>query len=219
METPPPYSSDSAPDDFFSQSSLPGILDVQNLGSELLESESLQKTKYSGKIVEKNKERVEAILAARAMGFPLRSICNGFSVSAHTISELELRHRSKLATLKERLARKFGAFVELGIDRAIEEVDQMDIDKLLVNLGIATDKLQVLSGEPSMIIGNTSDGPRQFTVEWMKERLSRREINVTATGLGVEKVGVTREAGGLTLTNQTEELNTGADNTQTEGEK
>lgn len=62
----------------------------------------------------------------------------------------------------------------------------MDIDKLMISLGIAADKLQVLTGEPSVIVGS-SDGPRQFSIEALRERLSRREIiDVTPSAIGSE---------------------------------
>ena len=173
-------------DEFFTQASLPGFIENEsNYGAELLETEDSQRARYSGKIVDKNMERVHSILAARAMGFPVRVICEGFAVSTHTLAELEFRHKSKLATLKDRLARKVGVFVELGMDRLLDpkEIKRMDIDKLMISVGIAIDKLQVLTGEPSVIVG-TSDAPR-YTIEALRERLARREpINVTATGLG-----------------------------------
>jgi hypothetical protein len=176
----------------FEQPLLPGIDDT-SLGSELLESDESQRARYTGKIVDRNMERVHSILAARAMGFPIRQVCEGFHVSPHTIAELERRHGAKLATLKDRLARKFGVFVELGLDRAIAEVREMDIDKLMISLGIAADKLQVLTGEPSVIVG--TDGPRRFTIDGLNERLGRREIiDVTPepTGSDAGKDGPTR---------------------------
>lgn len=173
---------------------LPGMEGDGALGAELLEAST--QPAYSGKIVETNQARVEGILAARAMGIPIRKIMQAFTVSPHTIAALEARHATKLATLKDRLARKFGVFLELGLDRAISTVDKMDIDKLMVSLGIASDKLQVLTGEPSVIVGS-SDGAKQFSVESLAARLRSRDIiDVTPTGLGDGKDGATREAGG-----------------------
>ncbi len=181
--------------EFPGQPLLPGIEDASSLGSELLESEESQRARYSGKIVEKNVERVQAILAARAMGFPIRQICAGYGVGAHTIAEIERRHSVKLATLKDRLARKFGVFVELGIDRAITEVGRMDIDKLMVSLGIAADKLQVLTGEASIIFGTTSTEGGRYSLDGLRARLqSRPLIDVTPTGSVQEKQEATREA-------------------------
>jgi len=169
---------------------LPGIEGDASFGSELLATPESQSALYSGKIVEKNKERVDQIIQARAMGFPIRQICTAFKVSSHTIAELEQRHATKLATLKGRLARKFGIFVELGLDRAINEVDKIDIDKLMVSLGIATDKMQVLSDSPSIIVGQSGEGPKRFSVDTLNARLR----NVTGTGSDGEESAQTREA-------------------------
>jgi hypothetical protein len=141
---------------------------------------------------------VNAILGARAMGFPIRQICAAYSVSAHTIAEIERRHAVKLATLKDRLARKFGVFIELGIDRAIAEVDRMDRDKLMISLGIAADKLQVLTGEASVIVGTpTAEGSR-FSVDGLRARLQARPlIDVTPTGSEQKEKEQTREPGSI----------------------
>ena len=177
---PTPSAGDPPDDEFFSNPLLPGINDDINLGSELLREED-PAAGFTGKIVEKNQERVQAILAARAMGYPLRVICAGFHVSPHTVAELERRHATKLATLKERIVRKAGAFVELGLDRLLDpaEIRRMDIDKLMVSVGIAIDKMQVLSGEPSIIVGR--EAPKEFTLDYLKQRLARREVNVTGS--------------------------------------
>lgn len=161
---------------------LPGILEGESLGAELLEPVEAQKARYSGKIVEKNQERIAMILAARSMGIPIRTICRSYAVSAHTLAEIERRHASKLATLKDRCARKFGAFVELGLDRALREVDQMDRDKLMIAIGIAAEKLQLLSGEPTVIIGDAD--ARRFSVDTLRARLARDVIDVTGSGAG-----------------------------------
>jgi hypothetical protein len=175
----------------FSDPLLPG-LDESTFGAELLESAEVQAARYSGKIVDKNREKVGAIVAARAMGFGVRQVCEAFHISPHTLAELERRHGQKLATLKERCARKFGVFVELGLDRAIAEVSRMDIDKLMISLGIATEKLQLLDGAPTAIIG--TDEPKRFSVDALRERLARAH-DVTPTGLGGEEGHQTRATG------------------------
>lgn len=176
---------------------LPG-LDETTLGSELLETETVQRARYSGRIVEKNEERVKAILSARAMCFPIRQICSAFQVSPHTLAEIERRHAVKLATLKDRLARKFGVFVELGMDRAIAEVGKMDRDKLLVSLGIAVDKMQILTGEPSVIMGS-SDDRRIYSVEGLRARLQQARPLRDVTPIGSDKTDAeqTRASGAL----------------------
>jgi hypothetical protein len=190
------HKADSPPDTDL----LPGISD--DLGSELLESPEIQATKYTGKIVEQNQARVEGILASRAIGIPLRKIMKAFTVSAHTIAEIEHRHAAKLATVKERLARKFGVFLELGLDRCITEVDAIDIDKLMISLGIAGEKMLMLNGEPSVIFGSV-DGPRKFSIDALNERLGRRDRNIIdvtpPTGSGGGEKEQTREGAGSRL--------------------
>jgi hypothetical protein len=175
--------------DFPSQPMFPEIEEA--LGSELLDTGGDHTPRHTAKIVEKNHARVQSILAARSMGLGMRQVCKLYEVSPHTVAALEQKHRAKLATMKEIMARKFAAFAELGIDRAINEVDKMDIDKLMVSLGIAVDKMQVLTGEASVIVG-TPDTGKRFSIESLNERLGRTEINVT--GSVVAESSPTREA-------------------------
>lgn len=163
---------------------LPG-LDIE-AGAELLGAPSGGHPAHTGKIVEANQARVQAILAARAMGLSIRQVGAAYQVGTHTLAELERRHGAKLATLKDRVARRLGAFVERGLDRMLETVDAMDPDKLPLAVAIAIDKMQVLTGEPSIIVG---EGPRALTVTDLQSRLAAA-IDVTpATGLsgGAEK--------------------------------
>ncbi len=161
---------------------LPGI----DLGQELLGDESTQRAEYSGKIVESNQARVTAILQARSLGLSVRQVCAAYQVGTHTLAALEERHGAKLATLKTRVARKLGMFAELGLDRMLAEVDSMDPDRLPVAIAIALDKLQVLTGEPSVIVGH--EQVNRFTVDALKDRLDDAiDVTPPAMGLPAEK--------------------------------
>jgi hypothetical protein len=75
-------------------------------------------------------------------------------------------------------------FVQLGIENLLDELAKGNIepDRLGIIVGILTDKMQVLTGEPTVIHGS-AEGAKQFSVETLRARLgARREINVTATG-------------------------------------
>lgn len=175
MSTPRLNSRDSELDESVAPL-LPG-LDIE-AGAELLAPPAGHPA-HTGKIVEANQARVQAILAARAMGLSIRQVCAAYQVGTHTLAELERRNGAKLATLKDRVARRLGAFVERGLDRMLETVDAMDPDKLPLAVAIAIDKMQVLTGEPSIIVG---EGPRALTVTDLQSRLAA--IDVTpATGL------------------------------------
>lgn len=179
------------------QSLLPGMEDdvEANAGCELLLSPDELRSHYSGKIVDKCEARVQGILAARALGVPLRRIMRAFRVGASTVYQLEQRHGRKLETIKRQLVGKFGAFIELGMDRAINELDRMDIDKLMIQLGIASEKFLLMQGDATVITGST-DAPRKYSLESLHERLSMRAmINVTPTGLGGGNVAANAGAG------------------------
>ena len=156
------------------QPMLPGI----EVGAELLDAQPVSSGPRSLKIVQANQARIEGILAARAMGLSIRQVCAAYRVGAHTLAEIERSRGAKLATLKDRFARRLGAFVELGLDRMLESVESMDPDKLPLAVAIAIDKLQVLTGEPSVIVGQ-GEGPRRFSVESLHARLGEDCIDVT----------------------------------------
>lgn len=153
---------------------LPGIDDDAQLGAELLLSREDQRARFSGKIVDKNQERIDGILNLLAAGASVRLVCRAFHVSPHTLATLRERHGVKLATIKQGLARKAAMFVELGLDRLLSEVDRMDIDKLAVNTKFVLDAMQLLSGEATVIVG--SEGPRRFGVDVLREKLSARPV-------------------------------------------
>lgn len=156
------------------------------LGAELLEPVEQQMARYSGKIVDQNAERVAGIVAARSIGLPLRLVCKSFRCSVHTILEIEVRHRVKLAALKERSARQFGAFVELGLARLLTEAHTMDIDRLPLAVAIAADKMQLLSGEATSIVGLAD--PQRHTVESLRARLRAESIEVSVEPVGAGEV-------------------------------
>jgi hypothetical protein len=174
---------------------LPGM--AIEAGAELLQDPAGH-PEHTGKIVERNQARIQAILAARAMGLSIRQVCAAYQVGTHTLAEIERRHGAKLATLKDRVARRLGAFVELGLDRMLDSVGSMDPDKLPLAVAIAIDKMQVLTGEPSVIIGDA--GPRQFSVDSLRDRLAGA-IDVTPTGLqaggDLQRAGDLAAAAGL----------------------
>jgi hypothetical protein len=157
---------------------LPGIDDDAQLGAELLLSKEDQRARFSGKIVDKNQERVDGILNLLAAGAAVRLVCRAFHVSPHTLATLRERHGVKLATIKQGIARKSAMFVELGVDRLLSEVDRMDVDKLAFNVKVILDSMQLMSGEATVIVG--SDGPRRFDVASLQAKLAAKPvINVT----------------------------------------
>jgi len=91
------------------------------------------------------------MLRARAEGLSVRACARAFGMSEHTVLALEEQRASEVATLKKDLAKDFRTLARLSVSRMIEEIDAMPRTALPVMAGIATDKMQVLEGEPSSI--------------------------------------------------------------------
>ncbi len=165
-------------------------------GSELLLSRSEQEEKYPLSTVERDQERMQSILAMLAADAPVRYICRTHRVGWHTLQRIREVHGSKITTLKQSIAKRMALFVQLGIEQLLDDVAAGNIepDKLGIIVGIITDKMQVLTGEPTVIHGSV-EGAKQFTVESLKSRLAARKmIDVTPTGLaGGEKLAIGAE--------------------------
>jgi hypothetical protein len=170
---------------------LPGI----EPGAELLTiDERSASGRYTGELIEKDRAKVDAILQLLAVGVGIRRIAESQHVSTRTVALLRDRYASKIATHKKGLARRFGLFAELGIDRAIEEVDQMDRDKLMISVGIAVEKMQLLDGEATAIIGSTSSAPSH---EDLRKQFDA--ILVEAQEMGCSEEGPEQTRGRLRL--------------------
>lgn len=165
-------------------------------GAELLEAANVQREKYPLTTVEKNQERLQSILAMVAADAPARYICRTHRLGWYTLQRIREQHGVKITALKQSIARRMATFVQLGIEQLLDDVAKGNIepDRLGVIVGIITDKMQVLTGEPSVIHGAAADA-KQFSVETLRERLGRRVIDVTATGSEAGGNRQTREAG------------------------
>lgn len=167
---------------------LPGI----EPGAELLTiDERAASGRYTGELIEKDRAKIDAILQLLAVGVGIRRIAASQHVSTRTVSLLRDRYSEKIATHKKGLARRFGLFAELGIDRAIEEVDEMDRDKLMISVGIATEKMQLLDGEATAIIGSTANAPSH---EELRKQFDAILVEAQEMGCEAEGEEQTREA-------------------------
>lgn len=155
-------------------------------GGELLESKEVRLAKYPLTTIERDQERLQSILAMIAADAPGRYICRSHRVGWYTLQRIREEHGVKITTLKQSIARRMALFVQLGIEQLLDDLAAGNIepDKLGILVGIITDKMQVLTGEPTVIHGN-SEGSKQFSVETFRERLARKQvIDVTPAATG-----------------------------------
>lgn len=167
-------------------------------GREMLEPREERLQKYPLTTIERDQERLESIIAMIAADTPVRYICRSQRVGWYTLQRIRESHGAKITTLKQSIAKRMALFVQLGIEQLLDDLAAGNIapDKLGIIVGIITDKMQVLTGEPTVIHGN-AEATKQFSVETLRARLgSRPVIDVTpSTGSGAGKLLATREGG------------------------
>lgn len=170
-------------------------------GAELLETRDARLAKYPLTTVERDQERLDSILAMIAADAPVRLVCRSQRVGWYTLQRIREAHGVKITTLKQSIAKRMALFVQLGIEHLLDELAKGNIeaDRLGIIVGIIMDKMQVLTGEPTVIHGN-ADAAKQFSVETLRARLSARKvIDVTPTGSAGGNPQQTREPSAPTL--------------------
>lgn len=119
-------------------------------GAELLEVEERARSgRYSGTIIERDRGKVRAIVAALADGHGIIRTARAFGVSEHTVIGIRERNPDLIAIEKKNLSRLLGRVVAVGWERYLEALVAGEISPrdLPVGLGIAGDKKALIDGE------------------------------------------------------------------------
>lgn len=149
-------------------------------GAELLKTrEELERDRYPLTTIERDQERLQTIIHLLAADAPMRYICRSCRVGWHTLESIRAKQGVKIAAVKKTIAQRMSTFVQLGIEQLLDDLaaGRLDSDKLGVTIGIIADKMQVLTGEATSIIGTpgANDG-RRITAETLRERLERARV-------------------------------------------
>lgn len=158
--------------ELFSHSELPD-------GGEILLPEEKQRELYPLTTVEKNQARLAQAIFLLGHNAPRSFICKALGIGWHTLSRVAEKHGDKIADVKKRSAAKLAMFVELGVEQMLEDLQagRLDPDKLPVSVAIAADKLQVLTGEASVIVGQAGNGSgSKLTADTLRERLNKAKV-------------------------------------------
>lgn len=152
-----------------------------------------QRDLYPLRTVERNQERLSAILFLLGRNAPKQFICDSQKVGWHTLHSIAEKHGEKIADIKRKTAAKAALFVELGIDQLIDDLQagRFSPDKLAFAWSLVVDKMQLLTGDATSIIG-TTDGKPRLTADDLRARLGEMKradvIDLPPTGSAVENI-------------------------------
>lgn len=152
------------------------LFSIFGQGAELLTVEEDAKVgRYSGAIVDRNRERLEAICNALAQGIGIKRVAQAFGASIHTVMAIRERHPDLIATEKKALSGQIGRILKLSADRYEEALVEGAIapGQIPVGFGIFADKKSLLDGDPTAIVEQRSSGPRTEDVRAYLERMTR----------------------------------------------
>lgn len=88
-----------------------------------------------------------AIVTAWANGLSQRQIARALRVSTNTVAAVVEREPDAVEAQKKRLVSGLRRFAGATVERMLEDLDRMPLQSLPVALGVAVDKLQLLTGE------------------------------------------------------------------------
>jgi len=93
--------------------------------------------------------RVLELLAEPREQVPYDHICRLLRVSEHTVKAIEKTETASIAERKERLLRQALRIAGKAADRIEDQVDGANITQATVAFGVATEKMLLLSGDPT----------------------------------------------------------------------
>ena len=104
-------------------------------------------------------------------GVGVRQIARTLRVSHNTIAAVRRREGDTVDTLKEATVQALARFVGAASERLLEEVHTIKLEALPVALGIATEKLLLLTGQATQRVAHVDEAPQvPAFADWLTER-------------------------------------------------
>lgn len=112
-----------------------------------------------------------AVVELLGQGVGVRQIARTLRVSHNTIAAVRRREGETVDTLKEGTVQALARFVGAASERLLEEVHTIKIEALPVALGIATEKLLLLTGQATQRVAHVDEAPQvPAFADWLTER-------------------------------------------------
>jgi len=162
------------------------LAEVRENTKEMLKAYDAKPGQFSGAIIERNKEKVDAILELLAQpDMTHKKISKIFKVSRNTVAALERRAEDdgRLAAYTQRLTNKLRYASRAALDSLIESIEKDELkgkDKGIVT-GILLDHLGKLEGRPTSIVETRREMSADEFKEYMDdimENLDAKEADV-----------------------------------------
>ena len=127
-----------------------------------------------------------AVVELLGQGVGVRQIARTLRVSHNTIAAVRHREGATVDTLKEQTIATLARFVGAASERLLEEVQTIKLESLPVALGIAAEKLLLLSGQATQRIAHVDEAPQvPAFAAWLSEkRADAVEIESEALPMG-----------------------------------
>ncbi len=112
-----------------------------------------------------------AVVELLGQGVGVRQIARTLRVSHNTIAAVRHREGQTVDTLKEQTIATLARFVGAASERLLEEVQSIKLESLPVALGIAAEKLLLLSGQATQRIAHVDEAPQvPAFAAWLQEK-------------------------------------------------
>jgi len=124
--------------------------------------------------------RAAELLAEPREQVPYDHICRLLRVSEHTLKAIEKTESASIAERKESLLAKALRIANKAADRIEDQIGSANITQATVAFGVATDKINLLSGDATIHIQHSIGQPDR-NPNWLYDRLNELHAKLAAT--------------------------------------
>ena len=124
--------------------------------------------------------RVVELLAEPREQVPYDHICRLLRISEHTLKAIEKAESAPIAERKQALLTKAMRIAHKAADRIEDQIESANITQATVAFGVTADKINLLSGDPTIHIQHSLGQPDR-NPNWLYDRLNELAARLTQT--------------------------------------
>jgi len=116
----------------------------------------MSKTDKALALLEVSPDVYTKALGLLLQGWTIGSVSRQLGIQLETMKSIQARHPEIAQSNKEYVLGNLNEFVSKGVTRLVNEFDDIPIDKLAFSLGIIIDKAQLLAGQATARVSQTT---------------------------------------------------------------